>query len=84
MTEKYQPIPHRLKNMAVGGHVAGAEDIDAGDGKTQQEVNVELYNLIKNLPMSDGEDIEEGEAYIDSTDGTVKVKLTQETEETEE
>ena len=25
MTEKYQPIPHRLKNMAVGGHVADAE-----------------------------------------------------------
>ena len=42
MTEKYQPIPHRLKNMAVGGHVAGAEDIDAGNGKTQQEVNTEV------------------------------------------
>ena len=43
MTEKYQPIPHRLKNMAVGGHVAGAEDIDAGNGKTQQDINVNTY-----------------------------------------
>ena len=43
MTEKYQPIPHRLKNMAVGGHVAGAEDIDAGDGKTQQDINADTY-----------------------------------------
>ena len=43
MTEKYQPIPHRLKNMAVGGHVAGAEDIDAGNGKTQQDINADTY-----------------------------------------
>lgn len=43
MTEKYQPIPHRLKNMAVGGHVAGAEDIDAGNGKTQQDINTDTY-----------------------------------------
>lgn len=43
MTEKYQPIPHRLKNMAVGGHVAGAEDIDAGNGKTQQDINGDTY-----------------------------------------
>lgn len=43
MTEKIQPIPHRLKNMSVGGHVAGAEDIDAGNGKTQQEVNADTY-----------------------------------------
>jgi hypothetical protein len=27
MTEIKQSIPARLKNMAVGGHVAGADDI---------------------------------------------------------
>ena len=40
MTEKYQPIPHRLKNMTVGGHVAGAIDIiDDALGRNQEEVN---------------------------------------------
>ena len=43
MTEKYQPIPHRLKNVTVGGHVAGVEDIDAGNGKTQQDINADTY-----------------------------------------
>lgn len=43
MAEKIQHIPARLKNMAVGGHVAGAEDIDAGNGKTQQEINADTY-----------------------------------------
>lgn len=80
MTEKIQPIPHRIKNMAVGGHVAGAEDIlDDSLSKNQQEINAELYNLIKSLPVSDGEDIDAGEAYIDSTNGTVKVKLAETT-----
>lgn len=42
MTEKYQPIPHRLKNMAVGGHVAGAVDIlDDLKDKDQQTINAE-------------------------------------------
>ena len=40
MTEKYQPIPHRLKNMAVGGHVAGAVDIfDDNLLRDQQTIN---------------------------------------------
>ena len=44
MTEKYQPIPHRLKNMAVGGHVAGAVDIfDDNLNRDQQEINENTY-----------------------------------------
>lgn len=44
MTEKYQPIPHRLKNMAVGGHVAGAVDIyDDSLLRDQQDINADTY-----------------------------------------
>jgi hypothetical protein len=44
MTEKYQPIPHRLKNMAVGGHVAGAVDIlDDNLNRNQQDINGDTY-----------------------------------------
>ena len=84
MTETRQPIPHRLRNISSEHpYVAGTEDIFDDDfEKSQKTINGELYNLIKNLPVSDGEDIEAGEAYIDTTDGTVKVKL--EEEETEE
>lgn len=47
MTEKYQPIPHRLKNMAVGGHVAGAVDIlDDKKGKNQEVINEETDDSI--------------------------------------
>lgn len=42
MTEQIKYIPARLKSAVKGGHVTGAEDIDAGDGKTQQQVNTEL------------------------------------------
>jgi hypothetical protein len=35
MTEKISYIPSRIKNVAVGGHVAGAGDImDTGSGNT--------------------------------------------------
>ena len=66
MTEKIQPIPHRLKNMAVGGHVAGAEDIlDDALSKNQQEINADTYrkgevyskeetnNIISRTPETD-------------------------------
>ena len=44
MTEKYQPIPHRLKNMAVGGHVAGAIDVlDDNLNRNQQDINADTY-----------------------------------------
>lgn len=44
MTEKYQPIPHRLKNMAIGGHVAGAVDIlDDNLNRNQQDINADTY-----------------------------------------
>ena len=50
MTEKYQPIPHRLKNMAVGGHVAGAMDIlDDLKDKDQQTINAEVDESINSL-----------------------------------
>lgn len=50
MTEKYQPIPHRLKNMAVGGHVAGAVDIlDDLKDKDQQTINAEVDESIDSL-----------------------------------
>ena len=82
MTEKYQPIPHRLKNMAVGGHVAGAEDIDAGDGKTQQDINADTYrkdetyntdeiaNIISRTPETDVVvlDVPEGSTAADVLD----------------
>lgn len=44
MAEKYQPIPHRLKNVAIGGHVAGAIDIyDDKLFKNQQDINENTY-----------------------------------------
>ena len=37
MTEKISYIPSRIKNAAVGGYVAGADDImDDALGKTQR------------------------------------------------
>lgn len=49
MTEKYQPIPHRLKNMAVGGHVAGAVDIlDDNKGKNQEQINAGVDAALAN------------------------------------
>ena len=54
MTEIIQPIPARIKNVAVGGHVAGAEDIiDDNLGKTQQTINQEVDNKIEALTSQD-------------------------------
>ena len=75
MTEAINYIPNRVRNAAVGGHVCGSADIIDDDlNKEQSQINSELYNLIVNLPVSDGTDIDAGKAYIDSTDRTVKVK----------
>ena len=75
MTENIVKIPARIKNAAIGGHVAGTEDIvDDVLEKTQAEINSDLYALITDLPISDGTNIESGKAYIDSTDRCVKVK----------
>lgn len=42
------PIPARLKNVAKGGHVAGAEDIiDDALGKEQSEINQEVSEAIE-------------------------------------
>lgn len=46
MSEQTIPIPGRLKNVAIGGHVAGSEDIDAGEGKTQKQVNDETNDTL--------------------------------------
>ncbi len=58
--EKKIMIPGRLKNMAVGGHVAGTEDIyDDALGKTQQEINddirEELSEEIQRAQIKDAE-----------------------------
>ena len=43
MAEITQSIPARLKNVAVGGHVAGVEDIyDDNKEKTQKQINAEV------------------------------------------
>ena len=43
MSEPIIYIPGRIKNIAIGGHVAGVEDIyDDTKGKTQQEINFEI------------------------------------------
>lgn len=39
------------------------------------ETNNNLYNIIVDLPVSDGSDLNAGSAYIDSNDNVVKVKL---------
>ena len=47
MTETISYIPSRIKNAAVGGHVAGAEDIyDDEQNKTQAAINAELIGAI--------------------------------------
>lgn len=54
MTEIIQPIPARIKNVAIGGHVAGTEDIiDDTLGKTQQTINQEVDNKIETLTRQD-------------------------------
>ena len=47
MTEVTTNIPARLKNAAVGGHVAGVEDIvDDVSGKTQAEINTDINSTL--------------------------------------
>lgn len=54
MTEIIQPIPARIKNVAINGHVAGTEDIiDDTLGKTQQTINQEIDNKIEALTSQD-------------------------------
>lgn len=47
MSEITQPIPARLRNVAVNGHVAGAADIiDDNLNKTQAEINAEIDEVL--------------------------------------
>ena len=47
MEEKKSFIPCRLKNAAVGGHVAGTEDIyDDELTKTQKQINTEVNDIL--------------------------------------
>ncbi len=49
-TEKKVPIPARVYNAAEGGHVAGTEDIiDDASGKTQKEINAEIFARLEAL-----------------------------------
>lgn len=44
------PIPAKLKNVAKGGHVAGAKDIiDDVLGKTQEQINAEVIARLQAL-----------------------------------
>lgn len=50
MTEVKTFIPARLKNAAVNGHVAGADDIiDDELGKTQNVINAEIIARLEAL-----------------------------------
>lgn len=50
MIEVTTNIPARLKNVALGGHVAGVEDIvDDLSGKTQQIINTEVQDDLESL-----------------------------------
>lgn len=49
MSEQKIPIPARLYNAAVNGHVAGTEDIiDDNKNKTQQEINTDVDTELEN------------------------------------
>lgn len=49
MSEQKIPIPARLYNAAVGGHICGTEDIiDDAKGKNQSQINTEVDNAIQN------------------------------------
>ncbi len=47
MAEKIQPIPARLRNVAVGGHVAGTSDI--ADDERQKDLNEVIDNLYQQV-----------------------------------
>lgn len=53
MNEVTQTIPARLKNMAIGGHVAGADDIMDDDlGMTQDEINKIVFASNINVSLT--------------------------------
>lgn len=53
MSEVIQTIPARLKNMAIGGHVAGADDIiDDELGMTQDEINKIVFASNINVSLT--------------------------------
>lgn len=83
MTEKKIPIPSRLYNPSVGGHVAGVEDIyDDQHHQTQKQINDDTYrkyevwnkeevnNLISHTPETDVIvlDVPEGSTVLDVLD----------------
>lgn len=68
------PIPGRLKNVAVGGHVAGVEDIvDDSLNKTQAEINEEVDSTLKGHGSAiEGLNSQNYESY-EATDQTTRV-----------
>lgn len=67
MVEKPTFIPSRLKNCAIGGHVAGTSDIiDDEKGKTQDVINTETDESIGSINTAIGDD---------NIEGTIKGRL---------
>lgn len=53
MSEVVQLIPSRIKNAAVGGHIAGVEDIyDDSTSKTQATINQDIMNMAAMLMLA--------------------------------
>lgn len=75
MGEHKEPIPSRIYNAAVGGHVAGAEDIfDDAMNKDQHTINAEITTGINNKLNSSEKGAVNGVA---SLDGSGKVPSSQ-------
>lgn len=55
MTEQISPIPARVKNVAIGGHVAGADDIyDEILMENQEVINSRITQGIADINNSKG------------------------------
>ncbi len=61
----------KIKGYAIkGSNNSGGSSEDGGESETPT-----IENLLADLPVSDGTNIETGYAYIDSTNYTIKVKI---------
>ena len=67
MSEQKIPIPARLYNAAVNGHVAGTEDIiDDDKNKTQQEINTDVDTELENHQQQLDDKYNKSEVYSKS------------------
>lgn len=63
-----------INNLITGG----VHDLlSAEQGKELNELitGINISDLINSLPISDGEDLNDGDVYIDNTTGAIKIKL---------